>query len=182
VLPGGFGTLDELFESLTLTQTGRTPPIPLVLLAPPGDDFWSGWLVEINSFLAQRGLISPEDGGLVMLASTAAEAVARIRRFYRVFHSAQLAEDRVELLLNAPLPEATVQELNHSFDDLIEEGVIRVAESCDEDGILRPALRFRFDKRRIGRLYQLIDQLNALVLPGCAGLDQPCDPLAGPSA
>jgi uncharacterized protein (TIGR00730 family) len=180
VLPGGFGTLDELFESLTLTQTGRTPPIPLVLLAPPGDDFWSGWLVEINGFLAQRGLISPEDGGLVMVASSAVEAVARIGRFYRVFHSAQLAEDRVELLLNTPLPEPTVQELNHRFDDLIEQGVMRVAESCDEGGILRPALRFRFDKRRMGRLYQLIDHLNALELPGCAGPDQPCDPLSGP--
>jgi hypothetical protein len=125
-------------------------------------------------------LISPEDGGLVMVASSAVEAVARIGRFYRVFHSAQLAEDRVELLLNTPLPEPTVQELNHRFDDLIEQGVMRVAESCDEGGILRPALRFRFDKRRMGRLYQLIDHLNALELPGCAGPDQPCDPLSGP--
>ena len=182
VLPGGFGTLDELFESLTLTQTGRTPPIPLVLLAPPDDDFWSRWLVDINKFLAARGLISPEDGGLVMLASSAAEAVARIGRFYRVFHSAQLGEDRVELLLNTPLPSETLKDLNQHFQDLIEEGAMRVSESCDEDGILRPALRFRFDKRRIGRLYQLIDHLNGLTLPGCASLEGPCDPLAGPSA
>lgn len=179
VLPGGFGTLDELFESLTLIQTGRTPPIPLVLLAPPDDDFWSGWLVEINAFLVQRGLISPEDGGLVMLASSAAEAVSRIGRFYRVFHSAQLGEGRIELLLNHPLPEPTVRDLNHRFDDLIEQGAMRVAESCDEEGILRPSLIFRFDKRRMGRLYQLIDHINSLVLPGCAGLDQPCDPLPG---
>jgi hypothetical protein len=136
--------------------------------------------VEINGFLAQRGLISPEDGGLVMLASSASEAVARIGRFYRVFHSAQLSEDRVELLLNVSLPEPAVRELNQRFDDLIVEGVMRVAESCDEDGILRPALRFRFDKRRLGRLYQLIDHLNDLVLPGCTGLDQPCDTFPGP--
>jgi uncharacterized protein (TIGR00730 family) len=182
VLPGGFGTLDELFESLTLIQTGRTPPIPLVLLAPPGDDFWTGWLVEINAFLAKRGLISPEDGGLVMVASSAAEAVSRIGRFYRMFHSAQLGEDRIELLLNQALPEPILRDLNHRFDDLIEEGAMRVSESCDEDGILRPALVFRFDKRRMGRLYQLIDHLNGLVLPGCDSLDQPCDPLAGPAS
>ena len=108
--------------------------------------------------------------------------MAHIGRFYRVFHSAQLGEERIELLLRTPLPPAILEDLNHRFDDLIEEGVVRQSETCDDDGILRPALRFRFDKRRIGRLYQLIDQLNALVLPGCAGLDQPCDPLAGPSA
>ena len=96
-------------------------------------------------------------------------------------HSAQLGADRIELLLNQPLPLPTLHDLNHRFDDLIEEGAMRMAESCDDDGILRPALIFRFDKRRMGRLYQLIDHLNDLVLPGCAGLDQPCDPLAGPA-
>ena len=77
VMPGGFGTLDELFESLTLIQTGRTPPIPLVLLAPPGDRFWSSWERDLSQGLAARGLISPEDGDLLIEAHSAEEAVAR---------------------------------------------------------------------------------------------------------
>jgi uncharacterized protein (TIGR00730 family) len=66
VLPGGFGTLDELFESLTLIQTGRTKPIPLVLLAPEGNDFWQGWQRDLHQGLAARGLISAEDTDLLI--------------------------------------------------------------------------------------------------------------------
>jgi uncharacterized protein (TIGR00730 family) len=79
VMPGGFGTFDELFESLTLIQTGRTPPIPLVMLAPSGDHFWPDWLQDIQQDLASRGLISPEDNSLLKQASTAAEAMEEVR-------------------------------------------------------------------------------------------------------
>jgi uncharacterized protein (TIGR00730 family) len=184
VMPGGFGTLDELFECLTLIQTGRTPPIPLVLLAPPGDDFWTVWRRNVHQELARRGLISPEDGGLVMEASCASEAVARISRFYRVFHSAQLGEDRVELLLKAPVPRSLLPNLNDRFDDLLDNGAIQAGEACDDNGILRPSLRLRFDKRRVGRLYQFIDHLNGLDLPEAASLEQPgrrFTPLASPA-
>ena len=113
-MPGGFGTLDELFESLTLIQTGRTPPIPLVLLAPPGDDFWSSWREELHERLCSRELISPEDPSLLMETTTASEAVERICRFFRVFHSAHLGEDLIELLLNAPIPAEAIEELNRN--------------------------------------------------------------------
>ena len=173
VLPGGFGTLDELFESLTLIQTGRTPPIPLVLLAPEGDDFWGGWQRDMHQGLAARGLISPEDGDLLIEAHSAEEAVDRISRFYRVFHSANLGHDRIELLLNTPITTEQLRELNQQFDDLVDEGVIQTSEACDDVGILRPCLRFHFDKRRIGRLYQLLDHLNGLDLPPCEALEHP---------
>ena len=124
VMPGGFGTLDELFESLTLIQTGRTPPIPLVLLAPEGDDFWSSWRRDMHERLAARGLISPEDPALLVEASCAKEAVRRISRFYRVFRSARLDEDRIEVLLNAEVPRMPAPELNRLFADLPEEGAI----------------------------------------------------------
>jgi uncharacterized protein (TIGR00730 family) len=152
VLPGGFGTLDELFESLTLIQTGRTPPIPLVLLAPPGDAFWSGWQRDVNQGLAARGLISPEDGGLLFEAHSAEEAVGRISHFYRLFHSARLGDNRIELLLNAPLLNGQLDSLNRRFDDLVDEGVIQASETVDDHGLLRPCLYFHFDRRRIGRL------------------------------
>ena len=173
VMPGGFGTLDELFETLTLIQTGRTPPVPLVLLAPEGDTFWEGWQRDVNQGLAARGLISPEDGDLLIEAHSAQEAVARICRFYRVFHAANLGHDRIELLLNTPITGAQLDELNRVFDDLVDEGVIQASEACDDAGILRPCLYFHFDKRRIGRLYQLLDHLNGLDLPACEALEHP---------
>lgn len=173
VLPGGFGTLDELFEALTLIQTGRTPPIPLVLLAPPGDPFWSSWQVEVQRLMTKRGLISPEDRDLVVLTHSAEETMACICRFYRVFHAAELLSDRLELQLNAPIPAEALEQLNRDFDDLVEQGAIHAAETCDDDGYLRPCLRFHFNMRRVGRLYQLIDALNGLELPTSAALQQP---------
>jgi uncharacterized protein (TIGR00730 family) len=180
VLPGGFGTLDELFESLTLVQTGRTPPVPLVLLAPEQDTFWSSWQVEVQRQMTHRGLISPEDRSLVHLANNAKAAMAYISRFYRVFHAAELRSDRVELQLNVAIPSHDLERLNREFDDLVDQGVIAAAETCDEEGLLRPCLRFRFNKRRMGRLYQLLEALNSLELPACAALEQPGQRTCGP--
>ncbi|MFM7266966.1 MAG: LOG family protein [Cyanobium sp.] len=173
VLPGGFGTLDELFESLTLIQTGRMPLIPQVLLAPPGDSFWSEWRQQLEQTLVSRGLISAEDGSLVQEACSAEAAVALISRFYRVFHSALLGDGRIELLLNAAIPRALLPDLNLRFADLLDHGAIQAGEACDASGILRPSLRLRFDRRRVGRLHQLIAHLNALDLPEAPALPQP---------
>ncbi len=173
VLPGGFGTFDELFESLTLIQTGRTPPIPLVMLAPTGDDFWPSWLEEMQEVLVNRGLISAEDTALLRQARSAAEAMDHVSHFYRVFHTAQFAEDVMELLLHTAISAETLDRLNHDFDALVEEGAISQGESCDAHGILRPCLRFHLDKRRIGLLYRLIDRLNGLELPTAAAIEQP---------
>ena len=165
VMPGGFGTLDELVESLTLIQTGRTPPIPLVLLAPPGNPFWSGWQRDVSQGLAASGLISPEDGDILGEAHSAEEAVAHISRFYRLFHSARLGDNRIELLLNCALQPVQLTALNLHFDDLVDEGVIQASETVDDAGLLRPCLNFHFNHRRIGRLYQLLDTLNGLEVP-----------------
>ena len=173
VLPGGFGTLDELFEALTLIQTGRTPPIPLVLLAPPGDPFWHHWQQQIQQSLVERGLISAEDPSLVVEANSAAEAVAHIARFYRVFHRALLAQERLELQLNAPIPAPLLSALNRRYAALSEDGAIQAAMTVDENGILRPCLRLHFDRRRVGLLYQLLDHLNGLELPAAPALEQP---------
>ena len=180
VLPGGFGTLDELFESLTLIQTGRTSPIPLVVLAPGGDDFWAMWQANVTEVLASRGLILPEDRALVVEARCAEEAVAHICHFYRVYHSARLQQDRVELLLNAPIPPEQLPELNQRFGDLLEDGAIAAGESVDDNGILRPCLRLRFDKRRVGRLYQFLEHLNGLELPTAPSLNHPAERLCSP--
>ena len=173
VMPGGFGTFDELFESLTLIQTGRTPPIPLVMLAPNGDHFWPDWLQDIRKDLVSRGLISPEDTNLLKQASTAKEAMQHICHFYRMFHTAQFAEDRMELLLHSEVSQDIVANLNREFDELVDEGSISQGESCDSHGILRPCLRFHLDRRRVGQLYQLIDRLNDLPLEMAPAIEQP---------
>lgn len=180
VLPGGFGTFDELFECLTLIQTGRTPPIPLVLLAPPGDSYWTQWKQSISEQLADRSLISPEDMGLMIEATSAEEAVERIRRFYRVFHTARLEEQPMELLLHAPIPQLLLSQLNHDFADMLSEGSIHSGESVDDNGLLYPCLRLRLDRRKVGRLYQFIDHLNGLDLPSIAAFDRSCDRQACP--
>ena len=78
ILPGGFGTLDELFESLTLVQTRQVPPFPVVLT---GDDgFWDGLLSWLSSSLMRRGKISPEDLALLQRATSAEEVVALLAR------------------------------------------------------------------------------------------------------
>jgi uncharacterized protein (TIGR00730 family) len=182
VMPGGFGTLDELFESLTLIQTGRTPPIPLVLLAPEGDDFWRLWRQDMHQRLHSRELISPEDPALLVEASSADDAVGQICRFYRVYHSALLSEDRIELLLTTPIPSVSLQRLARDFVDLPEDGAIHAGESVDDSGTLRPCLRMRFDKRRMGRLYQFIDHLNHLPLPPSPTLEHPGERLAPSSS
>lgn len=182
VMPGGFGTLDELFEALTLIQTGRTQPIPLVLLSPPGDDFWSVWKRNVNQELVQRGLISAEDPDLMFEASSATDAVAYISRFYRVFHSALLGEDRIELLLNAPVPREWLPGLSRRFADLLSEGTIQAGENVDDNGLMYPCLRLRFDRRRVGRLYQFIHHLNGLDFPSIPELEHPADRLISTAA
>jgi hypothetical protein len=145
----------------------------LVMLAPTGDDFWPNWLEEMQEVLVNRGLISAEDTALLRQARSAAEAMDHVSQFYRVFHTAQFAEDVMELLLHTAMSAETLDSLNHDFDALVEEGAISQGESCDAHGILRPCLRFHLDKRRIGLLYRLIDRLNGLELPAAAAIEQP---------
>ena len=99
VMPGGFGTLDELFEGLTLIQTSKNPPVPVVLLCPEQDDYWQRWHEYVDRALLDRGLISAEDNCLYTTATTAQQAMAQIGHFYRVFHASRFRGDHLQLLL-----------------------------------------------------------------------------------
>jgi len=164
LFPGGFGTLDEAFETLTLTQNGRFGPAPLVLIDPPGGHYWQDWQAYITKNLAQRGLISPDDSSLYTITDNVDEACQVIANFYQVYHSSRYVDEQFVLRLKCELSDATVAELNADFSDILLSGAITKsaalpAEQGDETEKL-PRLVLHFNRRDFGRLYQLIHRIN----------------------
>ncbi len=166
LFPGGFGTHDEGFEVLTLLQTGKCQPLPLVLLDQPRGTYWKTWHRYVQEHLLRRGMISPEDLALYKVTDSVDEAVREITTFYRVYHSARYVKDLLVIRLQRPLPSDVVAALSREFADITEAGTI---EPCnpfpverDEPSALHlPRLAFRFDRRNFGRLRMLIDGINA---------------------
>jgi uncharacterized protein (TIGR00730 family) len=159
VLPGGFGTLDELLELLTLLQTGKAEPAPVVCLDVPHGHYWRGWNEFLAAEVAPLGLISPGDDTLVHITDDVDEAVARIRGFYRNFHS-------IIRLRNAPT-EGELEALSAEFADIcIEPGIEATpalpVEVADDDVPDLPRITLQFDRARYARLRSLIDALNDL--------------------
>lgn len=164
VFPGGFGTMDETFELLTLIQTGKEPPAPVVLYEPDGDNYWGTFRDFVNQELITSGLASPEDLDLVKVVSSPTEAVAYIDGFYEVFHSMRYVEGRLVIRLAREISDAKLTQLNIEFADLLLEGSIdrttaSEAERVDDDEVSRPRLLLSFDNRHFGRLHQLVRSL-----------------------
>ena len=165
LFPGGFGTHDEAFECLTLVQTGKTRPLPIVFVDAPRGTYWKTWKRYIEDHLLRQRLISPEDMSLFKVTSSVDEAVAEITGFYRVYHSARNVGRHLVLRLNHALSDALVRELEREFADIIVAGglVQRPAlEEEDEEPEIAalPRLVFHFDRTHFGRLRQMIDRLN----------------------
>lgn len=168
-MPGGFGTLDELFELLTLTQTGKGQPVPIVLLDVPGDSYWHQVEEFMTNQMASRGLISPEDTSLYRVTNDPVVAAAEIINFYANFHSMRFVGNKLYLRTLDPLTESQISELNKSFGHLCIEGGIESAEPHpveirDFDHVALPRLVMRFDKRSFGGLRRLIDAINRFVV------------------
>jgi uncharacterized protein (TIGR00730 family) len=166
LLPGGFGTLDEAFELLTLMQTGKTQIRPIVLLAPPESGYWLEWLTFVRDHLVARNLASPEDLTLFEPASSAAAAVRAIERFYRNYDSARYVGEQLVLRMRRAPGEAELAAINRDFKDLVARGRIERAdvtreERKDDDCVECERLAF-FPRHNFGRLRQLIDRLNAV--------------------
>ena len=166
LLPGGFGTLDEAFELLTLMQTGKTAIRPVVLLEPEGSTYWDEWLTFMRDELCGRGLASLEDMSLFELARTTEDAVALIERFYRNYHSARYVGERLVLRVRRVPSAEHLARLNRDFADLIEAGRIErirptPAEQRDKDALDLQRLAL-FPVHNFGRIRQLIDALNEL--------------------
>lgn len=166
LFPGGFGTLDEAMETLTLLQTGKHNPIPLVLLEEPEGTYWVRWMRFLEDELLSRGLISPSDFYLFRRIPSVDGAVEEIRRFYRRYHSLRYDKESLILRLSQPLPEGVEGRLAGEFRDILRPGgTIRTGppheDERDEPDCARLShLYVDFNRRDFGRLRQLIDALN----------------------
>jgi uncharacterized protein (TIGR00730 family) len=164
VFPGGFGTLDETFELLTLVQTGKENPAPIVLMAPPGDTYWERWLHVIEHELVTAGLVSAEDLDLVMVTSSPAEAAEYVSEFYRTYDSMRWVGDELIIRLCHDISDADLEQLNSEFGDIVATPMRRVDVSATEiedgDRVDLPRLAATFDKRHFARLHQMIRKLG----------------------
>jgi len=160
--PGGYGTMDELFEVLTLIQTGKASVVPVVLLEGMGGSYWQGWLHYIQRDFLSRGTISKEDMSLFHVASTVDDAVQHIENFYSRYHSSRYVGDLFVIRLTSLLTSEHIEDLNKKFVILIEEGQIEQREALPEEDEHRelPRLVFKFVRNHYGILRQLIDAIN----------------------
>lgn len=164
-LPGGFGTLDEAMEVLTLLQTGKQDMVPLVLLDRPGGTYWQALHTFILENLQEGGMISPEDLSLYKITDDCQAAVDECLRFFRVYHSMRYVKRNLVLRLNSELNEAQLATLNDDFADILASGTFQQAPALPEEAnepelADLPRLVFHFNRRSLGRLRQLINLLN----------------------
>jgi len=169
LFPGGFGTQDEAFECMTLSQTGKFGPVPMVLIDHPGGDYWEAWSKYIQEHLIQKGLVSPEDPSLYTITDNLEVACNAITQFYRVYHSSRYVRDLLVIRLNAELSNAEVEELNHNFSDILVKGKIdksgALPQETQDETIDLPRIVLYFNQRDLGRLYQMIARINQMGQP-----------------
>jgi hypothetical protein len=167
LFPGGFGTMDEGFEVLTLIQTGKSVPIPIVMIDSPGGRFWKEWQEYVKGHLLARGLISPNDLSLYKITDSVDEAVREVRHFYSNYHSLRYSRDEIIIRLQRRPTDAQLAEVGRLFADIKTRGEFRLSGPLpveqDETAIAHlPRLVFNFNRRDHGRLRMLIDILNDL--------------------
>jgi uncharacterized protein (TIGR00730 family) len=164
-MPGGFGTLDETFELLTLMQTGRGAIAPTVLLDLPGDHFWQTMDTFVRNELLPRGLISPSDLSLYKVCETTIGAVTEIEDFYRVFHSIRFVGKYLIVRMNRSLSEGHLAAMQTDFAHLRKNGLFEACgptpqEISTNDNLDKTRFRFEFVRNDLGGLRSLIDRIN----------------------
>ncbi len=167
LFPGGFGTMDEGYEALTLMQTGKSQPMPLVLIDRPGGTYWKTWDKHVREHLLRDQLISPDDLNLYQITDDTDQAVKIITRFYRNFHSTRFVKDLFVIRLRHPPSDSAVEAMNEDFADIIAgQKIARIETTAEEledhDNVELPRIGLGFNRRDYGRLRQLVDVLNSL--------------------
>lgn len=169
-MPGGFGTLDEMFELLTLTQTGKGLPVPIVLLEAPGDPYWEGVDTFVREQLVARGLVSADDVDLYTITNDCDEAARIIETFYRNYHSIRYVGDHLVMRMRQGPNDEQLAELNDRFGHLAVSGTIDRAEPFkverrDGDHLDLDRISLLFAKRGYSDLVALIRVINAYESP-----------------
>ncbi len=179
IFPGGFGTHDEALECFTLCQTGRCSPLPIVLIAQPGDKYWQDWDRYLTEHLADRGFIDPEDRNIYTITDDIDQAHKEIAKFYRVYHSLRYVRDpreldprregprdRLIIRLQRSIGDDVVQRLTDRYRDILLSGDITkttfVPEESGDPTALLSRLILHFNQRKVGRLYQMIREINEI--------------------
>ncbi|MFQ5789312.1 MAG: TIGR00730 family Rossman fold protein [Acidobacteriota bacterium] len=166
LFPGGFGTLDETFEVLTLLQTGKQPPIPVVMVENPRTRYFAHLKRFVEEQILAEELISPHDAGLFRVVESVEDACQEVFRFYRLYHSSRYVGDKLMVRLERALTKEELTRLNASFGNILRSGRIESApvlpEERDDPQLAKLArIQFDFNRRDLGRLRQLIDVINA---------------------
>jgi uncharacterized protein (TIGR00730 family) len=167
-LPGGFGTLDETFELLTLTQTGKGVPVPIVFLDTPGDEYWEAVDEFVENHLVARGLVSPPDRSLYCITDDHQVAVREIERFYANYHSVRYIGDELIIRMHHGPTDAQLREITERFGSLTVDGIIRRVdpygiERRQNDHVDLDRIAFEFDRHGYSSLRGLIDAINTFV-------------------
>jgi uncharacterized protein (TIGR00730 family) len=166
LFPGGFGTLDEAMETLTLVQTGKRNPLPIILLDKPGGSYWKDWIRFVKEELLAKGYIDESDLKLFERVDAVDDAVERILRFYRRYHSLRYVGNQLLIRLNSEISESAVEALKLNFSDMLSpDGNICQSGSCPEemnepDIRHLPRLIVDFNRCDFGRLKEFIDAIN----------------------
>lgn len=164
LFPGGFGTMNEAFEMLTLMQTGKTRIVPVVLLGRLRGKHWETWMQFLAERLLKFDFISEEDFAFFKIKHSAQDAAAEITQFYRVFHLARWVGKRFVIRLNRSLPNEALVDLNGHFSDILRTWKIvqRAAAHKDKEFETGELARLIFTpiRSRFGRFRQLIDAIN----------------------
>jgi len=166
LFPGGFGTMDEGYEAITLMQTGKSQLMPLVLVDKPGGTYWKTWDKHVREHLLRDALISPDDLDLYHITDNADEAVKVITRFYRNFHSTRFVKDLFIIRLKHAPTDTALEALNEDFADINLGPPIKRIEPApeereDNDCLDLQRIAFGFNRRDYGRLRQMVDVLNS---------------------
>ncbi len=165
LFPGGFGTNDEGFEDLTLIQTGKSRPRPIVLMEPEGSTYWAKWKRFVNDELIRNGYVGKEDFNLFRIVKSVDEAIKYIEDFYRIYHSIRYVSGLTVLRLNKKISRATLKLINQRFKDILTGGEIRFSPPLEAEiqkgeypGLPRLVMKFNF--HNYGRLCEMIHVIN----------------------
>jgi hypothetical protein len=163
--PGGFGTQDELFEVLTLLQTGKRDPLPIIRIDAPGGTYWKAWYEFVRELLLDRNMLSAPDLSLLRITDSVDEAVDEKRTFDTVFDSIRSLHERLVMRLHTPIDDALLNRINEEFRDILESGRIERTQAApdemDQEHLSDlPRIALHLNRRDTARLRQLIDVIN----------------------